>query len=138
MKHARKYNCGSFFIFILPSPIILWKVIILLSMIMKWKVIFLLSTWKGLKVFKYAIILPHLNYKKIVDVLFSFIMPAFHNWFHWRLLNSFHDFLWEDIKYQLDSTQSLPLSICNFIIKFLPLIIIVIFQLVHKASTLTN
>ena len=90
MKHARKYNCGSFFIFMLPSPKFLWKVIKLLSMIVKWKRIILLSTWKGLKVFKYAFILPHLNLKKI-DVLFSFIMPAFHNWFYWRLLNFFHD-----------------------------------------------
>ena len=64
MKHARKYNCGSFFIFMLPSPKFLWKVIILLSMIIKWKGIILLSTWKGLKVFKYAFILPHLNLKK--------------------------------------------------------------------------
>ena len=66
MKHARKYNCGSFFIFMLPSPKFLWKVIILLSMIIEWKGIVLLSTWKGLKVFKYAFILPHLNLKKIV------------------------------------------------------------------------
>ena len=45
-------------------------------MIIMWNVIILLSTLKGLKVFKYAIILPHLNYKKIVDDLFIFIMPS--------------------------------------------------------------
>ena len=81
------------------------------SMIIKWKVI-ILSTLKGLKVSKYAIILPHLNYKTNCGWSF-YIYHAFHKWFYGRLLNSFHDCFYRRLlKCQLGSTKSF--DICHY------------------------